>query len=472
MPPKYALKFLRWFCREDYLEEIEGDLTEVFERQYETSPKKAKWKFSWSVIRYFRPAFIKSFKSSYHPSLFAMLRHNLLLTFRTFKRYKTSFFINLIGLSSGLACTLLIYLWVNDELSVDKFHENDKQLFQVMMNHTHDNKIQTMEQTHGILAKALMEEFPEVEASVAIAPRIGYKNTGILSSGKKYIKANSKFVGKDFFKMFSYTLLEGDKNQVLSDKSSVVISEEIAINLFHTTGNAVGKVIQWEKDDNREQFQITGVFQNMPNHSTMKLDLVFTYDLYLEKSPHFQTWEGASGPATYIKLKENTDVKRFNGNIVNFLKTKNAKLKFTLFTRPYSDSYLYSHYENGIQSGGRIEYVRLFATIAFFILLIACINFMNLATARASRRLKEIGIKKALGANRKVLILQFIVESSVITILSVILSVLLVVLFLPQFNVITEKYLVLALSPNLMLSLLGIIVFTALLSGSYPAFYL
>ena len=133
-PPKSALRFLRWFCKEDYIEEIEGDLTEIFKKQYEHSPGKAKRKFIWSVIKYFRPEFIKSFRTNYPANSIDMFRHNFLITYRNFLRYKSSFFINLIGLSTGLACALLIYLWVNDELSVDKFHKKDEQLYQVLVN--------------------------------------------------------------------------------------------------------------------------------------------------------------------------------------------------------------------------------------------------------------------------------------------------------------------------------------------------
>src|SRR5688572_10575988 len=134
-PPKYAIKFLRWFCREDYVEEIEGDLTEIFRKQYAVSPVGSRAKFAWSVLRYFRPEFIKSFKNHSSQNLIDMFRHNLLLTFRNFSRYKTTFFINLIGLSTGLTCSLFIYFWVKDELSFDKFHTNDAQLYEVMLNH-------------------------------------------------------------------------------------------------------------------------------------------------------------------------------------------------------------------------------------------------------------------------------------------------------------------------------------------------
>ena len=197
-PPYRVLQFLRWFCREDYIEEIEGDLTELFEKQYETSPGKARWKFARSVLSFFRPEFIKSFRILYHQNTMAMFRHNFLLTYRTFKRYKTTFFINLVGLSTGLACALLIYLWVHDELNMDKFHEKDEQLYQVMENWSFDTGIRTAFETSGPMADLLREEMPQVEYVAAVGPVFwpGF-DSFTLSIGEKDIKAAGQYVGKD-----------------------------------------------------------------------------------------------------------------------------------------------------------------------------------------------------------------------------------------------------------------------------------
>ncbi len=472
IPPKRALRFLRWFCREDYIEEIEGDLTELFENQHEENPKKANRKFTWNVIKYFRPEFIKSFTSNYSSNHSAMFRHNFIISFRNFKRYKMSFFINLIGLSTGLACALLIIFWVLDELSVDTFHKNDSQLYQVMVNYADKQGIHTLEGTPGILARTFVDELPEVEGSASVVPNPDRKLEGIISCGNNYTKAEYRFVSKDFFKMFTYKLIQGDKDRVLINKSSIAISKDIALNLFNTAENAVGKFVEWEGDRCNGQFQITGVFQTPPSNSTIQFDVLFTYDLFLEISPEFQTLTGPTGPVTYILLQKNTDVSRFNGSIFNFMKSKYENSKLSLFVRPYSDRYLYNEYKNGMRIGGRIVYVRLFSVIAIFILSIACINFMNLSTANASRRLKEIGIKKAIGASRTEIALQYLGESILITMLSVLLSVLVVALFLPQFNTITGKQLTPNVNLFLIISVLSITVLTGLLAGSYPAFYL
>ena len=186
-----------------------------------------------------------------------MFQHNVLITYRNCLRYKSSFIINLIGLSSGLACVLLIYLWVHDELNVDKFHEKDSQLYQVMKHNTDAQGIETDEDTPGMLARVLVEEMPEVEKSVSVFPPAAYTSNGILSREEVHVKARSKFADKDFFNIFSYPPTHGNKDLVLSDKYSVVISEALAISLFQTTDNVIGKTIDWKGEWFTEQFYVT-----------------------------------------------------------------------------------------------------------------------------------------------------------------------------------------------------------------------
>ncbi len=398
-----------------------------------------------------------------------MLKHNLLIIFRKFKRNKSSFFINLIGLSTGLACALLIYLWVNDELNVDKFHEKDSQLFQVMKNTKNaEGRILTFEWTPGPLANALAEEMPEVEYAVPV--QFSTKE-GILSVGDKHIKAKEQYVGKDHFNIFSYHLIQGYKNKVLTDKYAVVISEELAKKIFHTTENIIGKTVEWEKDKFSGTFFVSGIFERPPSNSTDQIELLFTFEFYKEKEAAVNTWQ-YNAPSTYVILKKGTNIDQFNKKIGNFLQEKTKVDYHSLFIRQYSDKYLYGKYENGVQAGGRIAYVRLFSIIALFILAIACINFMNLSTAKASRRMKEVGVKKAVGASRKALMVQYLGESLLITYLSLLIAIILVELLLPQFNEITGKHLALNFNVNLILSVLGITLFTGLISGSYPAIYL
>ncbi len=464
LPPKYALRFLRWFCREDCLEEIEGNMLELFEQQCEESPRKARRKFIQNVLLHFRPAFMKSFQIHYIQNHRAMIRHNFLLTFRNFQRYKSTFLINLIGLSSGLACALLIFLWVQDELSVDKFHEKDAQLYQVMENQHNADGIVTTDATPGLLAESLAEEMPEVE----YATPTSWPEKLTLSVKDKNIKAEGQYVGKDFFNIFSYDLIQGDKDQVLADKNTIVISETLATKLFNTTENIIGKSIEIQHE---RQFLISGIFKETPSNSSTQFDFVLSFEVYKDDSPWVLGWTN-NGILTYLVLREGSNVGHLNKKIADFVKTHGGEEHVSLFATPYSENYLYGKYENGQQVSGRITYVRLFSIIAIFVLGIACINFMNLSTAKASRRLKEIGIKKAIGAHRNSLISQYLSESLLMAGLSLITALIMVLLFLPQFNEITGKQLALHLNTRLVLTTLGITIFAGLLAGSYPALYL
>ncbi|MEX2233801.1 MAG: ABC transporter permease [Cyclobacteriaceae bacterium] len=396
-----------------------------------------------------------------------MLRHNLLLIFRNIKRFKTTFFINLIGLSTGLACTLLIYLWVTDELNMDKFHKNGSRLYQVLESQQHTGNIRVTDSTPWLLAESLKDEMPEIEYAVEATPTFWFNNK-TLSVNDNAVKANGKYASEDFFNVFSYNLRHGNKNQVLSDKSSMVISEALAIKLFSTTDNVIGRTVAFQHD---ELYKVSGVFRNLPANSSEYFDFVLPYGILTDSDPEVKDWR-SMGPHTFIVLKEAASIEDFRKKMAGYIATKCEDRHRTLLLPRFSDSYLHGNYENGVQSGGRIEYVTLFSIIAVFILIIACINFMNLSTAKASRRIKEVGIKKAIGARRTTLIGQYLAESMFMTFLSLAVAILIVDLFLPQFNTITGKNLALNFDTNFILSLLAIVMVTGLISGSYPALYL
>jgi putative ABC transport system permease protein len=401
-----------------------------------------------------------------------MFRHTILISYRNFLRYKSSFLINLVGLSTGLACTLLIYLWVADELSVDRFHEKDDRLYQVLRNVQRPDGIRTRESTPARLGESLVEEMPEVEYAVSVNTSGEYAGEAIIAYEDKHIKAKGIFASEDYFNVFSYDLILGTKDQVLADKNGVVISERLAKKVFNTTDNIIGKTIVW---NHRVRFDgplhVSGIFRDIPANSTSQFDIVFNFKKLLEGDRNAEQWN--AGPAeTYLVFKKGTSIEEFNKKILRYLFSKDAESKATLFVSRYSHKYLYGHFENGVQSGGRIEYVWLFSIIAVFILAIACINFVNLSTAQASRKMKEVGIKKTMGVNRKVLIFQFLGESTVMAFLSLAVAMLLVVLLLPQFNELTNKHLRFTFELNPILSITGIVLFTGIVSGCYPAFYL
>ncbi len=401
-----------------------------------------------------------------------MLRHSILITYRNFLRYKSSFLINLLGLSTGLACTLLIYLWVADELSVDGFHQKGDQLYQVLGNVQRPNGIKTRESMPARLGESLVEEMPEVEYAVSVNASGEYSGEAIIAYEDKQIKAKGIFASEDYFNVFSYDLIQGNKDQVLADKNGVVISERLAKKVFHTTDNIIGKTLVCNHRVRFEgPFHVSGIFQDTPVNSTCQFDIVFNFKKLLEGDRSADQWN--AGPAeTYLVLKKGTSIDQFNKKISQYLFSKEPESKATLFVSRYANKYLHGIFENGVQSGGRIEYVWLFSIIAVFILAIACINFVNLSTAQASRKMKEVGIKKAMGVNRNALIFQFLGESTLMAFLSLAVATLLVVLLLPRFNELTNKHLHFILALNPILSIAGIVLLTGIVSGSYPAFYL
>lgn len=403
-----------------------------------------------------------------------MFSYQLRFIFRNLIRNKSSFFINLIGLSAGFTCAILILLWVTDELSIDRFHENDRNLYQVMENHQMPQGITTQAWTPDLLARTLAEERSDILYASAVMPSTLFEKFNIFTADNKLVKASGQFAEPDFFTIFSYSLLEGDKKQVLKENNSIVISEKMAISLFNTTKNVIGKTVDWEILNSRKQAVISGIFKEIPANSTTRFDFVLSYDCWLNLSESVGRkihW-GNHAPYTYLVLNQGADVKKLDAQIADFLKGKNGQTNISLFTIPYSSQYLHGNFTNGKQAGGRIEYVRIFSVIAIFILLIAGINFINLATARGAHRIKEVGIRKVSGSSRKALAVQFTFEAMAIIMLATLLSLLLTHVLLPQFNHITGKELHLFLNPDLIVKILGICLITGILTSIYPAIYL
>ena len=410
-----------------------------------------------------------------------MIKHFFKIIWRNFVRDRQFSFLNLLGLSTGLACAILIYLWVNDELHIDKFNEKDSRLFQVIKTSPNaDGTIHTHETTPSLLAQSMANEIPEVEYAVSVRPE---DIMGIVSAGDKHIKARPQFVDKDYFNVFSLRLIEGNKDKVLTDKHGILLSDKLALKLFNTTEDIIGRTVSWDHGDELNgTYIVSGIFEAPPSNATAQFDLIFSYSLYFEtyKDRYGLTLWYSNSAHTYLILKKGTNLKHFNEKIRDFSKTKfkaahgpeGLKWEGIIFLQRYSDKYLYNRYENGKVAGGRIEYVRLFFIIAVFILVIACINFMNLSTAKATSRMKEVGIKKVVGAHRGMLILQYMAESMLMAFLSLFIAILLVSLFLPQFSKITGKDLTLDFQTNLVLPAINITLITGLIAGSYPALYL
>lgn len=399
-----------------------------------------------------------------------MMRHTVLLIYRNFNRFKTIFFINLIGLSTGMACTLLIWMWVKDEMKVDSFFENDDRLFQVMQNMNSGNGVETIEATPGLLARSLEEEMPEVEHAAVVVPPTFNISKGVISAGDTAVNASAQYVSRNFLGVFSYQLIHGQRSQSLADKKSIVISKSLAKRLFGSVESAVGGSIRWHAHGVDGLFLISAVLESLPRHATGQFDVLLNYDVFEDVNPE-AGW-GNSGPRTFVLLKEGTAVDQFNEKLKGFMKSKDSSSTSTLFVQRYSDRYLNGTYHNGVPAGGRIEYVWLFSIVGVIILIIACINFANLSTAKALRRIKDIGIKRVMGAGKRTLIFQSLAESTAMSFLSVGVAVLFVDLFMDPFNRITGKQLSLNVDAEFVILLVCLATIAGLMSGIYPGLYL
>lgn len=399
-----------------------------------------------------------------------MLKHYLQITLRNFRRYRTTFLINLAGLSTGLAAALLIYCWIAGELRVDRYHTNNERLFQVMANTRVEGRVNTTTNTGGGLGAVLQAEMPEVEQAVSMTPPGWFQQFNLIHEGK-VVGAAGNFAGSHYFDVFSYDFLEGRPAGALADKNAIVLSRSLAEKLFGSAANAVGQTLEWKWLSLGKPCTVTGVYADPPAHSTQPFELLLPLDVWKELMP--ASGDYRSGPfQTFLLLKPGVDAMQFNQKLGTFLSDKDKTITTQLFVRKFADGYLYGDYENGVQHGGRVEYVRLFALIAVFVLIIACINFMNLSTAKASRRMKEIGVKKAMGADKQKLILQFLGEAMLTSFLALLIALAMVAVLLPHFSTIVGKPVEVVPDARSIVAVLGITAGVGLLAGSYPAFYL
>ena len=467
-PPRIAIWLLESFCSYDFLSTALWDLEEIFQDNLKAKGLLvARLLYYKEVLGIIFHLFLKG-KSQYSINKTAMLKHNILISLRSFKRYKSTFLINLFGLATGLASALMIYLWVNDELQMGQFAEkNSDRHFQILVNEEYSSSgVVTREHALMPLAKALEEEFPEVEKGIPVIAEPYYK--GVLSYEGNDLWAIPLFAGDGYFDVFRSDFLAGNKANAL-DNNGVVISSKLANSLFRGVDNAMGKTVEFKGEYYQGPFVVSGVFE--PAHDDIiPFDILLSFNHFLSWRPENNNWNNG-GTQVHLVLKDGVDIDQFNSKIYDIL-DKFAGYEEKLFVQKYSDKYLYGKYQNGVPVAGRIVYVKIFSLIAVFILIIACINYMNLSTAQATRRVKEIGVKKAIGTQRIALIYQYFSESIFISFLSLLLAIGIVALLLPSFNVITDKSLTIGQASQLILPALILTLLTGFIAGIYPGLYL
>ncbi|GAB4019731.1 ABC transporter permease [Spirosoma migulaei] len=487
-PPRWADRLLESFLSPRLLEDVQGDLHEVFyKRIQEVGLSKARREYRWAVLHYLRPYFFKSFRrsdqptSSYYstypqPSLFQfdMIRNYLKIAWRNIAHNKSFSAINILGLALGMACCFVIVLWIQDELSVDAYHANGPQLYNVMERQFYDGKVEAGNGTPALLAEELKKEFPEI----AYAAGLSWEEERTFLVGDKLNKEKGRWAGADWFKMYSIPLLAGTAETALNAPTTIAISQKLAQNYFGSPQAAMGKSI---RIGNKEDYQVSAVF-DVPAASSVTYDYLLSWKDLLNHNEWLKDW-GTNALETRIQLVVDrngvpADPARLEAKMKSFLKSRNPGMTksgsaIQLFLQPYQEAYLYSNFKNGYQDGGRIDYVRLFGIVAVFILLIACINFMNLATARSVKRAREVGVRKVVGAGRGWLIGQFIGEAMVLTCMALLIALGAVWLLLPTFNSLTEKHIAFHFTDaSFWVILVGMALVTGLIAGSYPALFL
>jgi putative ABC transport system permease protein len=440
-----------------------GDLEEEF---YFICSEKGKKR----ACRWYRWQVIKSLPSSiYHLAYRSaeMFKNHLKITWRNIWRNKAYSLINIAGLAIGMACCILILLWIQDELSFDGFHRQADRLGRIIAEVEYAGQ-RPWAVTEAPLSQALKEEYPEIAQATRI--QLGLQ-ARVRQGEKQFNEIHSIFAEPAFFEMFTFPFVKGNPETALNGKRSVVITEKMAQKYFGAE-DPLGKTLNF---NNKVDFQVTGVLQNITHNSHLQFDFVLPFNLLEDLGQDINDW-GNFNFFTYVLLEENTSFDEVNQKISSYLKTIDPETNTHLFIQPLRRIHLYSDFEYDALAVANSDhkYIYIFASIALFVLLIACINFMNLTTARSINRAKEVAMRKVVGAYRKDIIRQFFGESLLFSFVSLFFALGLVFLFLPIFNSLSDKQLGLNFTSNLSipLALLGIAFLTGLVSGCYPSFYL
>ena len=396
-----------------------------------------------------------------------MFKTYLITTTRNLWKNKGYSFLNIFGLAIGIACAGLIFLWVEDELNYDQFNAKKDQLYFVRENQKYDAYIATFGSTPGILAPAMQAEIPGIANTCRMSEGNG---STLFTIGDKAMYASGKYAEPSMFTMFTLPFVQGNAATAFKQLHSIVITEKASKKFFSNEKNVIGKTV---RVDNKQDYVVTGVLKDIPANSTLQFEWVSPFQVWFDRSEWAHNW-GNNCLSTYVELKPGVNAATVNKLLYNFIQKKDPTSIAKPFLWSLHDWHLRDEFDNGVQTGGgRITYVHLFSIIAWIILLIACINFMNLATARSEKRAREVGVRKVLGAGKQNLIMQFIGEAIFMALLSAICAVIIMSLTLPAFNLLVQKNLTLGLNnPLHIIVLAAITVVSGLIAGSYPSLYL
>jgi ABC-type antimicrobial peptide transport system permease subunit len=478
-PPRFAQRLLYWFCAPHLLDEMEADLDELFRQRIESMGlRRARWRYVRDVLSLIRPWIILRKPNPYsNPSYTDMIRNYLKIGWRNLIRNKVYSFINIAGLATGMSVAILIGLWLYDELSYDRYHQNRDRIAMVMQNQMMNGEIETWDSQALQLGPELRNTYGSNFKHVVMSSGTMFP---ILSVGDRKLVKSGRYMEPAAPEMLTLKMLKGTRAG-LSDPNSILLAESVSRAFFDDT-DPVGKLM---KIDNDRAVKVAGVYEDLPQSSSFaELTFIAPWDLLIKSQGYDKKlgW-GNSWFEAFVQVADQSDMDNVSSAIklAKWERVKNlsyegpykSAYKSELFLHPMSRWHLYGEFKNGVNTGGRIQYVWMYGIIGAFVLLLACINFMNLSTARSEKRAKEVGIRKTFGSVRVQLITQFYSESLLVAFFAFVLSLLLVVLALPFFNGVAGKQMsVPSGHPLFWLACLGFSLLTGLIAGSYPALYL
>jgi putative ABC transport system permease protein len=466
-PPKTALRFFRWFAHPKLRDHIEGDLMEVYiERTQSTSKRRADLWFVWDVLLLFRPGIIRPAEGHQRLNTLGIFKNYLKVGWRNIIKEKGYSAINIGGFAIGIAAALLIGLWVADELSYNKHHKHYNRIAAVLQNMTFDGQVDTNSNQSYPLGEELRTNYGNYFERVVMSTNA---SSAILAHDDKTFSITGCYMESGAAELLSLDMIEGTRD-ALQDPSSILLSESTA-DKFFAGQPALGQTLRL---DNGIDLKVSGVFKDIPENSSFKGELFFIahLDVIVARGGRNFGWVN-NWLQVFVQLRETVSLEQASSAIGGAKKKHYEKNEPVLFLHGMPKWRLYSSFTGGVNSGGRIQTLWLFGSIGIFILLLACVNFMNISTARAGKRAKEIGIRKVIGSARAELVKQFFIESLLTVTLSFIAAIVLVQLALPWFNLATGKHVFVPWTePTFIGILTAFILLATLVAGSYPAIYL
>ena len=473
-PPKRLLKFFRWFCDPEILEDLEGDLVELFEERAERNPIKARALFTRDILLMFRPGIIKNFEGHKNLNNYGMLKNYLKSAWRNLMKYKGFSAINISSLSIGIAACMVIFLFIKDELSFDQFHDKKDTIYRLceVQSFTGTNTQKVALSMPG-MGPTMNQEFPEIQTFTRIWT---WGELLIEKDNQRFMVDKVGGVDSTFFNIFSFELLSGDPNSAFDDPNNAVISEEVAMRMF----NSIDVLDETIVVDGNNCI-VKGVMKNAPENSHLQYDVFLSIRIATQDTPDFDNQFGSNYMNTYFVLNPGADLnsmaERYPDYLVRVTGNEDITDFYKLFLQPLSEVHLAStdiehDYNNYRKFNG--TYIDVFIMVGIFIIIIASLNFMNLTTARASNRAKEVGVRKTIGAVKGQLFNQFIIESVLLSLLALALAIGIVSLSLPFLNELIDRKLSILtfLNVELILVVLAVTIGLGILAGLYPSIYL